>query len=322
MGSVRTVGGILALALLIGCGEPTPPPPRPPVAPADATSEVTPTGPGTGIVLPEDRFPDLGPFRSGGWWELFGADPKDSRRVVDMLRRFPEDRARMKGVIDRESRTGALRDQPLASAELGPRMPIERRAFYGMLPSFFAVLEPLWDRASWSDDDVAIAREVGKFVHTELGGPDIAFDGSAADRGAALRRLTTWFRGELGHVDRYAAMNLTMDDGPFVGVPWDAPAKAPPVSQQLRGDLRIEAWKHTTDGADTAILAVRRGTETLWCRRITRGNGTPYALARVDPLTVDDLGPYGFRVHFAAAGEHAHLYVGPDGRFLFYFVSW
>jgi hypothetical protein len=40
------------------------------------------------------------------------------------------------------------------------------------------------------------------------------------------------------------------------------------------------------------------------------------------PFSADDLGPYGWRVHFSAAGEHAHLYVGPDGRYLFYFVSW
>ncbi|MFO0931125.1 MAG: hypothetical protein U1E39_00285 [Planctomycetota bacterium] len=325
MGNVSTVGGILALALLIGCGEATPP--RPPVTPApvvpvSAGTATPPPDGGTGIVLPGDRFPDLGAFRSGGWWELFGADPKDSKRFLDMLRRFPEDRTRRKEVLDRESAQGLVSERPQQPAELGPAMPIDRRAMYGMLPSFVAMLEPLWDRASWSDDDVALAREVGKFLHTELGAPDVAFDGSAADRGAALRRLTTWFRDELGSVDRYAAMSLTMDDGPFVGVSCEAPAEAPPVSQQLRGELRIEAWKLGQDGAGVAILAVRRGTDTVWCRRITHGDGTPYARVRVDPLTVDDLGPYGFRIHFAAAGEHAHLYVGPDGRFLFYFVSW
>jgi len=42
----------------------------------------------------------------------------------------------------------------------------------------------------------------------------------------------------------------------------------------------------------------------------------------VVPLDAQDLGPYGWRVDFFAGGEHAHLYVGPDGRFRFYFVSW
>lgn len=325
MGSVSTVGGILALALLIGCGEATPP--RPPVTPAPvvpvpAATATPPSGGGTGIVLPGDRFPDLGPFRSGGWWELFGADPKDSKRILDMLRRFPGDRARMKEAIGTSLVAGAGLDRPPEPAELGPRMPLDRHVLYGMLPSFFVVLEPLWDRASWSDDDVAVAREVGKLLHTELGAPDVPFDGSATDRAASLRRLTTWFRDELGRVDRYAAMSLTMDDGPFVGVSCEAPAEAPPVSQQLRGELRLEAWKLERDGSDVAIIAARRGKDTLWCRRITRGDGTPYARPLIAPLTVDDLGAYGFRVHFAAAGEHAHLYVGPDGRFLFYFVSW
>lgn len=320
MGSVSTVGGILALALLLGCGDATPP--RASVAPTAPAPATRPPEDGTGIVLPEDRFPDLGAFRSGGWWELFGADPKDSKRFLDMLRRFPEDRTRMKEVLNRESAQGLVFDQPQEPAELGPRLPIDRRAMYGMLPSFIAMLEPLWDHASWSDDDVALAREVGKFLHTELGAPDVAFDGSGADRGAALRRLITWFREELGHVDRYAAMSLTMDDGPFIGVPCEAPPTASASSQPLRGELRIEAWKLERDGSDVAILAARRGKDTLWCRRITRGDGTPYARARIAPLTVDDLGAYGFRVHFAAAGEHAHLYVGPDGRFLFYFVSW
>ncbi len=322
VGSASITRGIVVLALLAGCGEPTATPPRAPTAPAPAARAPQPSEGGTGIVLPEDRFPDLGAFRSGGWWELFGADPKDSKRLLDMLRRFPEDRARMKEVMHRESATDGVLDRPPEPAELGPRMPIEQRVLYGMLPNFFAVLEPLWDRASWSDDDVALAREVGKFLHTELEAPDVPFDGSATDRAAALRRLTTWFRDQLGRVDRYAAMNLTMDDGPFVGVPGDAPAEAPPVVARLRDDLRIEAWKLEREGADVAIFAARRGTETLWCRRVTRGNGTPYARVRLDPLTVDDLGPYGFRIHFSAGGEHAHLYVGPDGRFLFYFVSW
>lgn len=322
MGSVSTVGGILALVLLIGCGEPTASPHRGPVAPAATAPAARPPDGGTGIVLPGDRFPDLGAFRSGGWWELFGADPKDSKRFLDMLRRFPEDRTRMKEVLNRESAHGLAFERPQQPAELGPPMPIDRRALYGMLPSFIAMLEPLWDRSSWSDDDVALAREVGKFLHTELGAPDVAFDGGAADRAAELRRLTTWFRDELGSVDRYAAMSLTMDDGPFVGVSSEAPAETPAASQPLRGELHIEAWKLVRDGSEVAIIAVRRGKDTLWCRRITRGDGTPYAHPRIAPLTVDDLGAYGFRVHFAAAGEHAHLYVGPDGRFLFYFVSW
>ncbi len=131
MGSVSTVGGILALALLIGCGEATPP--RPPVTPAPvvpvpAATATPPSGGGTGIVLPGDRFPDLGPFRSGGWWELFGADPKDSKRILDMLRRFPEDRTRMKEVLNRESARGLAFERPQEPAELGPPMPIDRRA--------------------------------------------------------------------------------------------------------------------------------------------------------------------------------------------------
>lgn len=35
----------------------------------------------------------------------------------------------------------------------------------------------------------------------------------------------------------------------------------------------------------------------------------------------EDLGPYGWRVHFSF-GEHVHAYLDTETRLLFYYVSW
>ncbi len=304
---------ILALVLLPGCGE----------QPASTPRTLGPAQSGTSIVLPEGAFPELGAFRSSPWWALFGTDGKDVRKLVAELRRIPEEEAKTEALLRDEGvdLPPPQRSEPVAG--LVPQMPLKRRAFYSMAPSLVAALEPLWNQEQWSGDEVALAQEVSKVLHGKLGGPEVSFaEGDLAANAASLRRLTAWFRDEVTKVDRYAAMTMTMDDGPFVGTPCDSLPDGRPVICPLRGDLRIEAWTVGPKDEEAAIVAGRRGEETLWCRRVTRGDGAPYLGVKVDPLSADDLGPYGWRIHFFAGGEHAHLYVGPDGRFLFYFVSW
>jgi hypothetical protein len=270
-------------------------------------------------VLPDDAFPDLTAFRSSHWWEMFGASG-DTERLVRELRALPEKLSQTRAMLADEGLDGE-RPPPAASiADLVPYVPPERRPFHAMVPALVAALEPLWSRDAWSEDEVALAKEVGKFLHAEVGAPEETFAAGAPGNAASLRRLAAWFRGEVGRVERYAAMTLTLDDGPFVGVPVAALPEGPPVVCPLRGALRVEAWTEGPDAA--AVFAGRRGAETLWCRRITQKEGTPHTGVRVDPLSADDLAAYGWVVHFSAGGEHAHLYVGPDGRFLFYFVSW
>lgn len=304
-------GALVVFALLSGCGE----------GPASPSRSPVPAPSGTGTVPADPSFPDLQAFRSSAFWSLFGADGKDAKRLVDELRRLPEQRAKLAAVVREQGAALAPSHGP-GIAELVPQVPLEQRWLYAMVPSLMAALEPLWNRATWTEDELALAREVSTFLHTEFGAPQASFAGASAENAASLRRLGAWFRDEVDRVDRYAAMTMTMDDGPFVGVPWDAPPAGRPVVQPLRGTLRVEAWKVADNGEEVAIFAGRRGEETLWCRRITRGDGTPYARVRIDPLSAEDLGARGWRINFSAGGEHAHLYVGPDGRFLFYFVSW
>jgi len=213
------------------------------------------------------------------------------------------------------------------SAELLPKLPEAERPFYSLLPIVMMKLAPLWDAKSWTDEQVALATQGSQLIGKVTGAPPVEFKkGSDASNRANLEKLVRWFHATAAKPECLAAMIFTMDDGPYVGFPYEAAAPFPTtLTETLDEHAELRLSKIEREGESWVMQCVRDG-KPIWSRVISGlpdGSVADVGFAKTAPAK---LGTHGWHVYFwvdwPMGKEQAHMYLGPDCNLLFYYLSW
>ena len=213
------------------------------------------------------------------------------------------------------------------TAELLPKAAPGSRGVLPLAPVVMMKLEPLWQLRSWSDDQVALARDGATILTRIEGVPAVEFASGDDDTNrAALEQLVRWFHGEVARPEQLAAMIFTLDDGPFVGLPYDMESVLP-ADWSKRIDAHMELRLSEVAREDEAwVMQCVRDGEPIWTRVISgRPLGMVESVGFIDVAPVS-VGSYGWHVPFWVSWtygrEQAHLYLDSRGELLFYFLSW
>lgn len=236
------------------------------------------------------------------------------------------------GAINEESRDFAerltgTRPREGPSAELRPGVEPGERLLYALVPIVMLKLEPLWHAPTWSGEQVELANDAAKIVGRIGGAPVLAFEpGDDAGNRAGLEQLVRWFRGSAARPETLAAMIFTLDDGPFVGLPYAAAPALPAVQRQrIDAHTELSLSQVEREGESWVLQGVRDG-EPIWSRVVSGLPIGEVAEVRLLGVAPQELGAYGwhvpFRVDWKYGREQAHLYLDPEGELLFYFLSW
>lgn len=232
---------------------------------------------------------------------------------------------------------GGLRDIQGEAADVAgvpapsPRAAFEatssaRGAWLQLVPFAMERLSALWSADVWSGDQLALARGAETFFSQHEGPPKLSFEEGERDANQAqLGALADWFRAEVARSAVYARMILTIDDGPFRGLPHPATTLLPDASR-LRVADHLELRLHVdSESADPWVLQAVRDGEPLWTKVVSEVPATAgLTFEGVGPPR--RVGPYGWKgsMRFGYPGdiEAAIFYLDTDGELLFYFTTW
>jgi hypothetical protein len=236
------------------------------------------------------------------------------------------DDANKAGKAAGESVSGVDKSQR-PSAELLPKLPESERPLYSLLPIVLMKLQPLWDSKVWTDEQVALATQGSQIIGKITGAPTVAFKkGSDAANRAEFEKLVRWFHVTEAKPECLAAMIFTMDDGPYVGLPYEATGALPAtITKALDEHSELRLSKVDREGERWVMQCVRDG-KPVWARVISGmpdGAVADVGFAKTAPAK---LGTHGWHVYFwvdwPMGKEQAHMYLDPSGNLLFYFLSW
>jgi hypothetical protein len=213
------------------------------------------------------------------------------------------------------------------SAALLPKLDGKQDAIYSLLPIVMIKLRALWDAPSWTDEQCASASKAAEIVARLPDAPALAFEKSKDEKNhAELERLVRWFYAQTAKPHLYAAMIFTLDDGPFAGLPFDAPAALPSERvQKLDEHLELRLSK-VERAKEPWVLQCLRDGKPLWARVISAAPDQSVGEVGFTSAPPTRHGRYGWTVHLHAdwtyGDEHAPVYLDAQGNFLFYFLSW
>lgn len=219
-----------------------------------------------------------------------------------------------------------LRQGP--SAELLPKLEPQKKIPYAFAPIVLMKLEPLWSTPTWSEEQVQLANHGASILARVAGAPTPVFAlGDHGGNRAGLEQLVRWYDAAVAKPEVLAATIFTLDNGPFIGLPY-ATESLLPDSQRLRVDelLELRLAKVERDGEPWVMQCVRDG-KLAWSRVVSGlpdGEVEDVEFVDVSPI---GLGEYGWHVPFKVSWtyggvEQAHLYLDPAGELRFYFLSW
>ena len=193
------------------------------------------------------------------------------------------------------------------------------RTLLKMLPWVFMQLEPLWEKAVWTEVEVSLAKAATDYVGLLDDAPTVSFRLGAGEANRQnLRRFVQWFRQQLSDPATYGSMIFTMDDGPWQAVDHPQEQVLPAVSTQRVGP-ELELRLCRLGGTPTRwCLQCVQGQDLLWTKLLTQVPGNTFDFTGMDPT---DLGTYGWKVHMSF-GEYVQVYLDRAGNLLFYFTSW
>ena len=207
-------------------------------------------------------------------------------------------------------------------ARLKPKLPLATRLRSMLVPKVLEQLEPLWDKDEWTKTETDLAQETGAYCR-EIGGPELSFSyGSPKANHDRLARLVAWFRDHCSEPAAYASMILTMDTGPFAGLTVPRGVALSKKDEQTFGDGFALQLCRMREATEPWVLRFQKDGRVLWSRVVSRAPDGVISELKLSHKEPTDVGSYGWKLHLLAHGEYLHLYVGPDGRFLFYFHSW
>lgn len=268
-------------------------------------------------------YPSFEPFVAEPMFERFG-DPRtaDLRKLLEQF----------EVVLRAQKEADELEDEepepaPTPSAWLEPVLPEEQRMLASLIPLVFLRLEPLWERATWSVEDVADARTAAEILGRFPEPPTAVFAaGKDAENHAALEGLVRWFRERVRKPEWYAAMLFTLDDGPFVGLPHETDELLPATATLALDERTTLALCRVEREREPWVLQARRGGKPLWTRVLSAAPDESLSAASFLQDHAERVGPYGWQVTllvtWAQGSQHAEVFLGPDGELSFYFLSW
>ncbi len=292
------VFAIAALVVTAGCGQGDPP-----TVPVEDRTE------------PPPRFPGFEPFLASRMDKLI--QPSESaEHALTELRMLRISQMVAPVMPEQTVEPGA------PDARLKPMLPLKARLRGMFVPKIIDQLKPLWDKDEWTRAETELAQETGAYCR-EIGAPELSFShGSQKANRDNLARLVAWFRDHCSEPAGYASMILTMDTGPFGGLAVPRGVALSKKDEQTFGDGLALQLCRMREAREPWVLRVQKGGRVLWSRVVSRAPDGVISELKLSHKEPTDVGSYGWKLHLLAHGEYLHLYVGPDGRFLFYFHSW
>jgi len=300
-------------ALLLGLTVHQAPPPAP-----------KPGKPAAPVV--ELRYPTFEPFVASRMFGVMIGDPAkfDLKEAREQLAKIAEANKTAKDAGEKFARP---KHPDAPSAELVPAAPEEARFAYSLLPAVMMRIQPLWETREWSEEQVALATEAAACLAIEPSAPKVAFaKGKPAENRAGLEKLVRWFHGLVARPELYAAMIATMDDGPFMGLPYEAAQPLPAAqTKTLDEQTELRLCKVERPREPWVLQCVREG-KLAWSRVISAAPDESVVELGFRDSKPMPLGTYGWKVFLQAkwsyGSEACYLYLGPDAKLLFYYLSW
>jgi hypothetical protein len=117
----------------------------------------------------------------------------------------------------------------------------------------------------------------------------------------------------------------TFDDGPFAGLPYDAPRPLTTTeSQRLEDGTEIRLCNVGRPKEPWVLQAVHEN-KVLWSRVLSASPDPSVEKAELRSKP-QRIGPYGWKVFltvkWSQGVETCYLYLDAKGRFLFYYLTW
>lgn len=211
------------------------------------------------------EYPTFEAVTSSRMFGLIGSDRDrvDLAEVAEQLETVGEINGTARSFA--EQITGTQRSAE-PSAELRPTIPAAERFVYALVPLVMMKLEPRWHTPTWSSERVDLANRAARILARIDGTPPLAFEtGDDGGNRAGLETLVRWFHAAAGRPETLAPMIFTLDDGPFVGLPYDATASrsgpaSSPASPWAR--WRRSASSTSTPGASAPTAGTSRSRWT------------------------------------------------------------
>lgn len=280
-------------------------------------------------------FPTFEPFLASRMSKLagLGAEKSTEQRVAEIratLTRLgsmapmlsDEEKKRMDDSARREHEEG---EKPIAL--LGPYLSLDTKSWLFLVPTFVDYLEPLWAKAEWSETETELASLTAQYFARDPLGVKVEFAKGAHEANRrALEEVVRWFHGLAASPRHLAGMIFTMDNGPYAGIPLDTGALEHPVAtKRLNEHVEVRLFELPDREEPFAVQGYVDG-KLRWTRVISDSPDETVVDAAFLDQPPEDLGTYGWQIHMSVSyeggAEYAPLYVGAQGEFLFYFMSW
>jgi hypothetical protein len=312
-------------------------PPRPPAAPATPAEPAAPAEPAEpdapaepgaaeGAEAPA-AFPSLAPFEASRFWRVMG-DELSSGSGFESIRSQIQTQYEITAAskeVGAKYGPSRKKGEPEALMEDVPELAV--RARWATVPFALSALFGLAGAQAWDAGQLERALDAAGVLEGLPKAPKLAFTADDLARNRALvAEAAAWYEAQLAIPQHYAAMILTDDDGPYVGLEVKGRKLLPSNAPVPLGDDLVLHLAREKKGDEPYVLQCVRGKKLLWSRRIS---DSPYgtvrkaAFDRQPPTPLDRLG---WKVHLRVAWqmgeEYAHAYLGPDGDLICYFMSW
>jgi len=269
-------------------------------------------------------YPTFEPFLASRMFMMFG-DPK----TADL-----EKLSKELAIIAQASAAGKKAGEEFAppnpsriSAFLEPEIPDGQRVVASLVPLVLMRLEALWSTSKWTSDHVALAHTATGVLKQIPDAPQPTFvEGENARNRAGLEELVRWFRAKVSRPEWYAAMIFTMDDGPYIGIPFEStrPLAAESV-QRLDEKTELRLCRVERENEPWVLQVIGDG-KPLWARVLSAAPDESVSEVSFLDDPVQALGPYGWKVRlvvsWSGGRELSEVFLDPKGNLLFYFLSW
>ncbi|HTF90143.1 MAG TPA: hypothetical protein VK843_17140 [Planctomycetota bacterium] len=269
------------------------------------------------------EYPTFKPFVQARMFKFLVGDPTklDFKAKLDELLVMAEIQKQAKEAGEKYAEP---KEGP--NALLTSELDSDLRAAMPLIPAAMIKLEPLWKTDAWSAEQLAGAKDAAAFLAKMPDGPKLAFvEGKPAENHEELAKLVRWFRSAVAKPEMYAAMIATVDDGPYVGLAYEAKEPLEAIqTQKLGKDIELRLCK-VDRPKEPFVLQVVSKDKLLWSRVVSGGpdESVVEVQLRSKPGQLDEYGWKVFlSVKWSQGSESAYLYLDPEGRMLFYFMTW
>jgi len=260
--------------------------------------------------LPSAEFPNLATFKTSRWWPLWANVEHLRERGVSRPSSSETDLSEVLDGLEFE----VTPDVFLID------IPAHKRKGFLLAPLRIARLESIWRQTSWNASEADKLVNELALLHRTIGAPQPR--GRNSDEGirSDLRRFTAWFNSELKDPRFLAAMMLTLDRGPYCGLPDSYPKEriTNEVTQRFGNGFELRFGGRS---GEPIVRCVRSG-KLLWSRVFSADGVALAGRFRAAEEGAVNLQGVGWRVVVRFGGELCDMYLNDVGELLFYFVGW